>query len=180
MPLFHLPTRRRGSPSWRRSKEAGRERQIVAAVLIAGLIGGLAWWWSRPEPAVIRFASDALDFARLEYEYPLSNAERESLTPELLAGYSQEQVDQIYGRLAARPIPDGSYDGDLFLPRGTDSETRLGEIIGGHLRSRIANFGVRRTEGWAVCSGRAKSSIVTSVLVRTPAFPDQCVSEYIT
>ena len=59
---------------------------------------------------------------------------RESLTPELLARYSQEQVDQIYGRLTAGPIPDGPYDGDLFFPRGTDSETRLGEIIGGHLK----------------------------------------------
>ena len=121
--------------------------RIVAAVLIAGAIGGLAWWWGRTDQALIRFASEPLDFARLEHEYPLSIGERESLTPELLAGYSQEQVDQIYGRLTAGPIPDGPYDGDLFFPRGTDSETRLGEIIGGHLKSRIANFGVRRTEG---------------------------------
>ena len=122
------------------------KRRIIAAVLIV-VIGGLAWWWMRSPRPDIRFAGEALDFARLEHEYPLSIAERESLTPEVLAGYSQEQVDQIYGRLTAGPIPDGSYDGDLFFPRGTDSETRLGEIIGGHLKSRIANLGVRRTEG---------------------------------
>jgi hypothetical protein len=121
--------------------------KIIAAALVVVVIGGLAWWWARPQRADIRFASEPLDFARLEHEYPLSIGERESLTPELLAGYSQEQVDQIYGRLTAGPIPDGSYDGDLFFPRGTDSETRLGEIIGGHLKSRIANLGVRKTEG---------------------------------
>ena len=49
----------------------------------------------------------------------------DSVTPGRLAEYSQEQVDQIYGRLTAGPIPDGAYDGDLFFPRGTDSETRL-------------------------------------------------------
>jgi hypothetical protein len=121
--------------------------RIMAAVLIVGAIGGFSWWWTRPQRANVRFAGEPLDFARLEHEYPLSPSERESLTPQLLAGYSQEQVDQIYGRLTAGPIPDGSYDGDLFFPRGTDSETRLGEIIGGHLKSRIANLGVRRTEG---------------------------------
>ena len=121
--------------------------KIVAVVLVAGVVGGVAWWWTRPQRTDVRFAGEPLDFARLEHEYPLSTGERESLTPELLAGYSQEQVDQIYGRLTAGPIPDGPYDGDLFFPRGTDSETRLGEIIGGHLKSRIASLGVRRTEG---------------------------------
>jgi hypothetical protein len=113
---------------------------VIAAVVLAG------WWWSRPRGADVRFGSDGLDFARLEYEYPLSLEERESLTPAQLASASQEQVDQIYGRLTAGPIPDGAYDGDLFFPRGTDSETRLGEILTGPIRSRLANLGVRKTE----------------------------------
>ena len=122
--------------------------RLLAVVLVALVIGAFAWWWwSRPGQPAIGFGSDGLDFARVEYEHPLSIAERESLTPEALATYSQEQVDQIYGRLTAGPIPDGSYDGDLFFPRGTDSETRLGEIIGGHLQSRLASLGVRKTEG---------------------------------
>jgi hypothetical protein len=123
-----------------------KTRIIIAGVLIVGLAVGVVWWRNRSGPEV-RFAGEPLDFARLEHQYPLSASERESLTPERLAGYSQEQVDQIYGRLTAGPIPDGPYDGDLFFPRGTDSETRLGEIIGGHLKSRIANLGVRKTEG---------------------------------
>ena len=104
-----------------------------------------------------------MDFARLEHELPLSIAERESLTPERLANYSQEQVDQIYGRLTAGPIPDGAYDGDLFFPRGTDGETRLGEIIEGRLQARIAKS--RRAQDRRAsdaCSGRERSSIETS------------------
>lgn len=120
---------------------------IALLVIVVGIIAGAAWWWSASRRVEVRFASDAMDFARLDYEYPLSVEEREALTPERLADYSQEQVDQIYGRLTAGPIPDGAYDGDLLFPRGTDSETRLGEIIGGHLKSRVANLGVRKTEG---------------------------------
>jgi hypothetical protein len=121
--------------------------KIIAALLVVGAIAGVAWWWNTSLRVDVRFASEPLDFARLEHEYPLSIDELESLTPERLADYSQEQVDQIYGRLTAGPIPDGAYDGDLFFPRGTDSETRLGEIIGGHLKSRLASLAVRRTEG---------------------------------
>ena len=120
-------------------------RAIAVLALIVGLVLA-AWWWNQPPRTDVRFGSDGLDLARLEYEYPLSLEERESLTPAQLATASQEQVDQIYGRLTAGPIPDGAYDGDLFFPRGTDSETRLGEILTGPIRSRLANLGVRKTE----------------------------------
>lgn len=121
-----------------------KSKGVVILAVIA--VAALAWWWIRSRVEV-RFASDGMDFARLEHEYPLSHEEREWLTPERLAAYSQEQVDQVYGRLTAGPIPDGAYDGDLFFPRGTDGEARLAEIIAGHLQSRIANLGVRKTEG---------------------------------
>jgi len=119
---------------------------ILVLAIVAVAIG--VWWWSKRAPsATVRFGDERLDFARLEHEYPLSREERQSLTPARLAEYSQEQVDQIYGRLTAGPIPDGPYDGDLFFPRGTDSETRLGEILGGGVKARIAKLGVRKTEG---------------------------------
>jgi len=124
-------------------------KTIIAVVLIAIVIAaGVIWWRGHSRPAAgVAFASEPLDFARLEHEMPLSAAQREALTPEGLAGYSQEQVDQIYGRLTAGPIPDGPYEGNLFFPRGTDSETRLGEILGGRVKARIAGLGVRKTEG---------------------------------
>ena len=123
-------------------------KKLILALLIVVLVAVVAWVWLRqPRGGTVRFAGEPLDFARLEHEYPLSAEERFALTPARLAEYSQEQVDQIYGRLSAGPIPDGPYDGDLFFPRGTDSETRLGEIIGGRLKARAANLGVRKTEG---------------------------------
>jgi hypothetical protein len=77
-----------------------------------------------------------VDFARLEHGYPLSRADLLKLTPENLKTLDQEEIDQIYGRLTAGPIPDGFYQGDLFFRRSAsgggddDPRTRLGEIIG--------------------------------------------------
>jgi hypothetical protein len=65
----------------------------------------------------IRFAPPGTDTTRLRTEYPLSDAERAALTPDVLRTFSQDQVDQIYSRLWAGPIPDGPFRGDLFLPR---------------------------------------------------------------
>jgi hypothetical protein len=123
-------------------------KTMLAVLLIVVLVVAGVWVWKRSSRGVpVTFANEPLDFARIDHEYPLSIAQRDSLTPERLAEYTQEQVDQIYGRLTAGPVPDGPYDGDLFFPRGTDSETRLGEILGGGLKSRLAGLGVRKTEG---------------------------------
>ena len=46
------------------------------------------------------------DFAQVEYEFPLAPADLNKLTPENLKNYDQEQIDQIYARLTAGPIPD--------------------------------------------------------------------------
>jgi len=72
-----------------------------------------------------------VDFARVESEKPLSRADLAKITPENIANLSQEEVDQIYGRLTAGPIPDGPYYGDLFFAKGQSLHTRLGEILGG-------------------------------------------------
>ena len=80
-----------------------------------------------------------VDFARVEQKFPLNRAELIKLSPTNLKELSQEEVDQIYGRLTAGPIPDGIYIGDLFFRRvnrgGPQEElgTRLGEILGGGL-----------------------------------------------
>jgi hypothetical protein len=71
------------------------------------------------------------DFARVEHEFPLSRADRMAITPEMLRGLSQEQIDQIYARLTAGPIPNGQHRGDLFFPQGDSLRARLDEILGG-------------------------------------------------
>ena len=43
----------------------------------------------------------------------------------------QEQLDQIYARLPAGPIPDGAFDGRILLPKGSSGKFRLSEVVGG-------------------------------------------------
>jgi hypothetical protein len=70
------------------------------------------------------------DFARVEHELPLGPADLMKLTPQNLATLSQEQVDQIYARLTAGPIPDGAYNGTFFFAEGGGVK-RLSELMGG-------------------------------------------------
>ena len=70
------------------------------------------------------------DFARVEQELPLGPADLMKLTPENLATLGQEQVDQIYARLTAGPIPDGAYNGTFFFADGGGAK-RVSELMGG-------------------------------------------------
>ena len=89
-----------------------------------------------PTPA-IRFApagegyAQKPDLAMVEHDFPLTMDELQRLTPDNLKNFSQEQLDQIYARLTAGPIPDGPFDGDLVFPKGASGDRRLAEIIGG-------------------------------------------------
>jgi hypothetical protein len=91
-----------------------------------------------PEPAPeLKFVqygpdySEKPDLARVEAEFPLAPADLAKLTPANLKAYDQEQIDQIYARLASGPIPDGPFEGGLFFPRGVSGEKRIAEIVGG-------------------------------------------------
>jgi hypothetical protein len=91
----------------------------------------------KPSPPDIQFAPDnadyrsKMDLADVEYKYPLSPADLQKITPDNIAVLSQEQIDQIYARLSAGPIPDGPYDGGIVFPRGSSGKLRLSEIMGG-------------------------------------------------
>lgn len=71
------------------------------------------------------------DFARVEHDFPLKPADLDRLTPENIANYSQEQIDQIYARLSAGPIPNGAFDGGMFFPKNVSGDRRIAEIVGG-------------------------------------------------
>ncbi|MGE0012128.1 MAG: hypothetical protein AB7S62_07835 [Azoarcus sp.] len=79
------------------------------------------------------------DFAQLEYQHPIPTADLYKITPKNLSFLDQEQVDQIYARLSAGPIPDGAFEGDLFFPRGSSGKLRLSEIAGGGLKGLLVN-----------------------------------------
>jgi hypothetical protein len=78
-----------------------------------------------------------IDFARVEEAFPLSRTDLLRITPENVAALSQEQIDQVYGRLSAGPIPAGVYRSDLFFTHGDSMRDRLEEIVGG-IHGRVA------------------------------------------
>lgn len=124
--------------------------RIASLPIAVGLGLALAACGDKP-PAGIKFASyDAgyatkPDFARVEHELPLDRADLARLTPAALKSYDQEQIDQIYARLTAGPIPDGAYDGDLFFPKGISGDRRIREIVGG-LAGLAAGVGTAKLE----------------------------------
>jgi hypothetical protein len=79
-------------------------------------------------PPMVRFAPPGTDVAALRNAYQLSDAERLALTPENLRALTQEQVDQIYARLASGALPDGAFRGDLFFPRGRNGRARIRDL----------------------------------------------------
>jgi hypothetical protein len=102
-----------------RLKSANR----VAALLLASL--ALACHHHVP---AIRFAPPGTDADQLRTSFALSDAERNSLTPDALKQFTQAQLDQIYVRLSPGVIPDGPFRGDLFFPRGANSHLRVGDV----------------------------------------------------
>jgi hypothetical protein len=105
---------------------------LAALATIATLAG-----CSKPEPPAIGFAPydknylSKMDLAQVEYKYPIAPAELLKITPDYLATLEQEQLDQLYARLTAGPIPNGAFDGRILLPRGSSGKFRLSEIVGG-------------------------------------------------
>lgn len=89
--------------------------------------------------------ADKPDFAQVEHAHPLSAADLQKLTPANIKRLDQEQLDQVYARLTAGPIPDGAYEGDLVFPKGQDGDHRISEIVGG-FRGAVVEFKTLRVE----------------------------------
>lgn len=100
-------------------------RIALSGLAVAAVIAGCG-----AAPPRIRFAPDGTDVARLRTEFPLTDAERQALTPESIKRLNQAELDQIYLRLESGPIPDGPFRGDLFFPRDARKDVRLGELEG--------------------------------------------------
>lgn len=119
----------------------------VSAIAVSIMLAGCG---EKP-PEGIRFLqydagyASKPDLARVEHELPLSRVDLSKLTPGAMKTYDQEQMDQIYARLTAGPIPDGAYDGDLFFPKGISGDKRIREIVGG-LSGLVAGAGTVKLE----------------------------------
>lgn len=100
-------------------------------------LAALAWLAACNRAPDIAFAkygeghADKPDFTEVESRHPLSVDDLQKLTPGNLKRFDQEQLDQIYARLTAGPIPDGAFEGDLVFPKGRSGDRRLAEIVGG-------------------------------------------------
>jgi hypothetical protein len=80
----------------------------------------------------------ALDFDTLEARHPLGVDDLQRLDPQNIERCNQEQIDQIYARLEAGPIPDGPYRGSFFFAEGGNFRS-LGDVLGG-LRGRVVDL----------------------------------------
>ena len=106
------------------------------AITLAFLLG-LGACSQLVEPPNIAFArydkgyQSKFDLAQVDYKFPIAAAELAKVTPDYLATLDQEQLDQIYARLTAGPIPDGAFNGRILLPKGMSGKVRLSEIVGG-------------------------------------------------
>lgn len=85
------------------------------------------------------------DLARVEYEHPIPLAELAKVTPKYLADRTQEELDQIYARLSAGPIPDGAFDGSIIFPKGSSGKLRAAEVVGG-LKGLAVRLGGKKLE----------------------------------
>ncbi len=121
----------------RAQSSKGMNNIVVFVLLFVFVVGAILVIRKFLNPAPdISFApygdpySSKTDFAQVEYQFPLTAEQRMKLTPKNIQKFDQEQVDQIYARLTAGPIPDGPHDGDLFFPKGITGRARLAEILG--------------------------------------------------
>ena len=129
---------------------------IVCILLVAVLV---IYRWPVGE-ARIEFAPygesyrEKPDFAQVEYQYPIPRRELKKLTPKDLEQFDQEQLDQLYARLTAGPIPDGPFDGTIIFAKGSGIK-RAAELLGG-LKGLAVRFKAKKFEiiGEALWKGK--------------------------
>lgn len=104
-------------------------------LFLAVLLTGSLFVGCNKKPDILFAASgkpyeSKMDFAQVEHDLPLTPTHLAKLTPENLATLTQEEVDQVYARLSAGPIPDGAFAGTFFFADGGGIK-RFGEVLGG-------------------------------------------------
>jgi hypothetical protein len=117
--------------------------------------------WFKPKGPDIKYApysttyQSKFDFAQVEYKYPLSSVDLAKITPENIARLDQEQLDQIYARLSAGPIPDGAFNGAILFPRGSSGKFRTAELAGGFAATALHLKGLELEKvGEAIWKGK--------------------------
>ena len=108
---------------------------LVASLLpLAGCDRVKELWYGTPDIKFAKYSTEYAskpDFAQVEHEFPIAPADLDKLTPKNILNFDQEQLDQIYARLTAGPIPNGAFDGGLIFPKNAQGDRRIAEIVGG-------------------------------------------------
>lgn len=120
---------------------------ILPVALVSAIALGITGCGKDPDIKFLPYG-EAYDskpnFAEVEYKHPLSPQDLAQITPRYLSKLPQEEIDQIYARLSAGPIPDAPFNGDLFFPRGVSGDLRVEEIIGGGFKGLAARFKLKK------------------------------------
>lgn len=109
---------------------------IVSVIVVAVLAVVLVVIYWLPSPPKISFApygepyEEKPNFALVEQQFPLKRGDLKNITLKELKAYNQEQLDQLYARLHAGPIPDGPFDGEVLRPEDAPMD-RIAEAVGG-------------------------------------------------
>jgi hypothetical protein len=134
-----------------------RHVRTLLALAVLPLLAGCGSTATKPDIPFAAYGqgyASKPDFARVERNHPLTPAHRASLTPQGLARLSQEELDQLYARLSAGPIPDGAYQGTVIFADGGGLR-RLREILGG-VKGFAADLGVDKLERFAATLWKGK------------------------
>ena len=107
----------------------------LVVLIVLAIVLGLVWTSLKKQTAEpsIPFGPTggaALDFDTLEAQHPLGVDDLQRLNQENIESFKQDQIDQIYARLNAGPIPDGPYHGSFFFARGGNFRN-IADVIGG-------------------------------------------------
>jgi hypothetical protein len=124
--------------------------KTLLALAVLPLLAGCGSTATKPDIPFATYGKNYAskpDLARVEHNHPLTAAHRAALTPQGLAKLSQEELDQLYARLTAGPIPDGAYQGTVIFADGGGLR-RLKEILGG-VKGFAADLGIDKLELFA-------------------------------
>jgi len=116
----------------------------LAALALAAAGALLAVGCPGPDPPTKVVFDGALSPDEIEARHPLTAEARAELTPENVETLDQWQIDQLYARLTAGPIPDGPYQGRFFFAEGGGPK-KLSERLG-PLSRRIADVKLDRVD----------------------------------
>lgn len=115
-------------------------------IIIGGaVIVAITLWAVRNKKAAVKpeipfgpTGAGALDFDTLEDRYPLGVDDLQRLDQQNIERCNQDQIDQIYARLEAGPIPDGPYRGSFFFAEGGNFRS-IADVLGG-LRGKVVDL----------------------------------------